>query len=69
MSCGVPQESVLGPSLWNIGYDYMLRGDLPDEVRVVCYADDALVLERGESYQDVVETATRGVAAVVDRIQ
>ncbi|KAJ8732627.1 hypothetical protein PYW07_015226 [Mythimna separata] len=69
MSCGVPQGSVLGPSLWNIGYDYVRRGDLPDGVSVVCYADDTLVLARGESYQAAAETATRGVATVVDRIQ
>jgi len=27
--CGVPQRSVLGPTLWNVGYDGVLRGFLP----------------------------------------
>ncbi|KAJ8716786.1 hypothetical protein PYW07_003413 [Mythimna separata] len=68
MSCGIPQESVLGPPLWNIGCDYVLRGDLPDGVSVICY--ETLVLVRGESYQAAAETATPpGVATVVDRIQ
>ncbi|CAK1599205.1 unnamed protein product [Parnassius mnemosyne] len=47
MSCGVPQGSVLGPPLWNIGYDWVLRADLPTGVSVVCYADDTLVLAQG----------------------
>ncbi|CAK1587314.1 unnamed protein product [Parnassius mnemosyne] len=51
MSCGVPQGSVLGPPLWNIGYDWVLRADLPTGVSVVCYADDTLLLAQGGSYE------------------
>ncbi|CAG4940517.1 unnamed protein product [Parnassius apollo] len=69
MSCGVPQGSVLGPPLWNIGYDWVLRADLPTGVSVICYADDTLVLAQGGSYEAAAETMTRGVAIVVERIR
>lgn len=40
VSGGVPQGSVLGPLLWNIMYDAVLRLRLPDNVKIVGFADD-----------------------------
>lgn len=66
--CGVPQGSVLGPLLWNLAYDAVLRIDLPDGVHVVCYADDTLVLANGENFTETTRLAEMGVACVVRKI-
>lgn len=41
---GVPQGSVLGPLLWNVMYDGLLRLTLPRSVKLVAYADDVAVV-------------------------
>lgn len=67
--CGVPQGSVLGPLLWNIGYDWVLRGVNPRGVDVFCYADDTLVTAGGQDFGEAVSLAATGVAQVVARIR
>lgn len=69
MVCGVPQGSALGPLLWDIGYDWVLRGANLPGVRVTCYADDTLVTAQGESPREARVLATAGVAHVVARIR
>ncbi|KAJ0171233.1 hypothetical protein K1T71_012783 [Dendrolimus kikuchii] len=69
MSCGVPQGSVLGPLLWNIAYDWTIRGAVLSRVSVTCYADDTLVAARGRTHEEAGRLATAGVAHVVARIQ
>lgn len=66
---GVPQGSVLGPLLWNIGYDSVLRGELSCGVSLICYADDTLAVATGRDFKEARLRATAGVAQVVSRIR
>jgi len=69
MCCGVPQGSVLGPILWNLGYNAVFRGALLMGLSVVCYADDTLVMARGDTWEEASCLARVGVALVVGRIR
>lgn len=44
VTCGVPQGSVLSPTLWNLFYDDLLRLPVPDDVKLVAFADDVAVV-------------------------
>lgn len=46
---GVQQGSVLDPLLWNIGFDFVLKTAVPDGFKVICYADDTLLVAGGRS--------------------
>lgn len=64
VSAGVPQGSVLGPTLWNILYDGLLCLDLPRGVDTVAYADDLAIVASNRSVPEL-EAAT---SAAIDTI-
>ncbi|XP_061380962.1 uncharacterized protein LOC133319719 [Danaus plexippus] len=52
-----------------LGYDFVLRGALPTGLSVVCYADDTLVLARGDDLAEAKARAKAGAGLIVRRIQ
>lgn len=59
MTCGVPQGSVVGPHLWNVTYDSVLRSRMPESELLVGYADDTALLVRASTEMELIwETET-----------
>jgi len=44
MSCGVSQGSVLGPILWNLFYNKVLKENRLKNVQLIAYADDLAII-------------------------
>lgn len=63
---GVPQGSVLGPQLWNIMYDGLLRVEMPEGVEVIAFADDVALVARAPVAYALEERLQEALGKVVE---
>ena len=69
MTRGVPQGSVLGPILWNLGYNQVLEVALSTGVQVICYADDTLIIAAGKQWTRTLRLTEAAVASITSKIR
>ncbi|KYB24771.1 Putative 115 kDa protein in type-1 retrotransposable element R1DM-like Protein [Tribolium castaneum] len=69
MTCGVPQGSVLGPTLWNLFYDQILRLDMEAGVYTVAYADDLAVVVTDVCVDRLRDKAEYAIRNIIDKLQ
>ncbi|KAI5696448.1 hypothetical protein M8J76_011941 [Diaphorina citri] len=67
MTAGVPQGSILGPTLWNLLYNGVLELPRPDGVTFIAYADDLAVVILAKTEIDIETKAsdTLGMIKVI----
>lgn len=66
MTRGCPQGSVVGPLLWNVLFDSLLRLETGEGVTITAYADDALLLVRGQTTHQLADRGSRAVERVIE---
>lgn len=64
LTCGVPHGSVIGPLLWNIFYDDLLRLEQPNGVQLVGFADEIAIVGTAHT-TDLQEEAMNPALAIV----
>ena len=68
VTCGVPQGSILGPTLWNCFYDKMLRTRIP-HTSLVGYADDLIAVVTARNRTDLEERGSLALEKILERAE
>lgn len=61
---GVPQSSVLGPILWNVFYDDVLRMEVPEGIEFIRFADDLALVTVSRAYYGLQAVVNPTLAAI-----
>ena len=64
LQTGCPMGSILGPLLWNIGYDVILQQLEERGTRFCCYADDTLLIVGADTVGELRSRVQEEVAEV-----
>jgi len=63
---GCPQGSILGPILWNVTTEALLKIDFPDFVTIQAYADDIAISIAATTRETLVQRAEQTLIPVMD---
>lgn len=66
---GVPQGSLLGPLLWILVYNRVLKDTMEDDCKVLGYVDDTIVLAEADSYEEAKIKASMQTERVIQEIR
>lgn len=69
ITAGVPQGSVLGPILWNVMYDSVLKLRIPDGANVIGFADDIAIVVSAKHLYEIEMIANEVIAIVKDWLE
>lgn len=71
VTCDISQGSVVGPLLWNLTYDQVLRAPLPVDARKICFSDDTLMIASAitkNTTEDIINQSRQIVVSKVEEL-
>lgn len=66
VNSGVPQGSVLGPTLWNTMYDGLLKMEQPEGVNLIGFADDIALVVVAKGEEALMNKANESLRRITD---